>query len=187
MFIENISEWISNGSPTALAEQRLNELNNTGWLDCLPDHGWVLIGESSPYGVCAYYDDARYPDKTIYEITQGENFSDYGIPQSYACWILNDAQIYEAFTRKQYEDSEVGSSILFLSKCYVSKKGKNLVAPMFMSEEANELYKNVCNLYGEPYIMDETHIVPGPEKMFSPFGGKFVKYPRGTIGSQSGG
>jgi hypothetical protein len=175
MFIKNISEWISDGEPTELAEQRVIELNNTGWISSLPNHGWILIGEKFPYGVCAFYDDNKFPDKTIHEISQNEEFSDYGIPQSYACWIVNNTYIYEAFTRKLYKDSELGSSILFLSKCYVSNKGQNLVAPALMSEEADLLYKNVCDLYGEPYTMDQFHIVPMPEKLFTPFGGKFVR------------
>jgi hypothetical protein len=88
---------------------------------------------------------------------------------------VNNTYIYEAFTRKLYKDSELGSSILFLSKCYVSNKGQNLVAPALMSEEADLLYKNVCDLYGELYTMDQFHIVPMPEKLFTPFGGKFVR------------
>ena len=175
MFIQNISEWISEGQPTELAEQRLQELNSSGWISSLPENGWVLIGESAGFGVCAFYDDGKYPDKTIYEIKDGENFADFGIPQSYNCWIINDTYIYEAFTRKAYQDTEVGSSLLFLSKCYVSNKGKDLIAPALMSEDADLLYKNVSELYGEPYRMDRYHIVPMPVKLFTPFGGKFVR------------
>lgn len=175
MFIQDISEWISEGYPTELAEQRLQELNSSGWISSLPENGWVLIGESGVFGVCAFYDDGRYPDKTIHEITEEEKFPDFGIPQSYNCWIKSDPYIYEAFTRKAYQDTEVGSSLLFLSKCYVSNKGKDLIAPALMSEDADLLYKNVSELYGEPYRMDRYHIVPMPVKLFTPFGGKFVR------------
>lgn len=175
MFIQDISEWVSDGSPTELAAERLQELNTTGWLSTLPENGWILIGEKYPFGVCAFYDDGRYSDKTIYEMKKDQDFKDFGIPQSYACWITTGPYIYEAFTRKPYKNLEVGSSILFLCKCYLSNKGQNLVAPSSMSEDADLLYKNVCDLYGEPYKMNTSHIIPMPEKLFTPFGGKFVR------------
>jgi hypothetical protein len=175
MFIQNVSEWISDGTPTKLVEDTLNELNSSRWISSLPENGWVLIGEKFPYGVCAFYDDGKYPNKTIYEIKENENFIDFGIPQSYACWIIEDPYIYEAFTRKLYRDSSVSLALLFLAKCYVSNRGENLVAPALMSEDADMLYKNFCNLYGEPYKMDRYHIVPMPEKLFTPFGGKYIK------------
>ena len=170
-----MSEWISDGTPTELAYLTLQELNSTGWISDLPNEGWVLIGESEGFGVCAFYDDNKHTHKTIYEIQKGESFKDYGIPQSYNCWIPQDTYIYEAFTRKKYRNTLVGSALLFLSKCYVSNKGENLVAPALMSEDADLLYKNVSELYGEPYNMDRSHIVPMPVRLFHPWGGKFVR------------